>query len=148
MVIVKGVNSSGFTLIEMLVSLSIVLVIVALFVPVLQVMHEKQKVEMNRMEWEVFYQQTKLEIKESVQIKVTPSILYVTTVNGQVVSYEKYQDKLRRRVNGTGHEIQLQNISSAKFLALPNGVELSVVDLSGKNYNRRFFTYASIPVLQ
>ncbi|MFC4320744.1 competence type IV pilus minor pilin ComGF [Litchfieldia salsa] len=139
-------NEMAFTLLEMLIALACSLVVFVLIVPVLHVMDSKREVKLNPLEWEVFYQQTKLEVKEAKEIQVTDSVLTMKTLNDQLVSFEIYQDKLRRRVNGTGHEILLQNIKSLIFTPKENGFQLSVVDLSGKSYSKTFFTYSEIPV--
>jgi competence protein ComGF len=151
-VIVQGVhmqhlnNEKAFTFLEMLIALASVLVVLGLIPPVIQLMDSKREVELNPLELEVFYQQTKLEVKEAKELTITDNVLTIKTVNDQMVSYEMYQDKLRRRVNGTGHEILLQNISELTLKPFQNGFQLSVVDLSGKVYSKNFFTYTTILV--
>ncbi|MBD8071333.1 competence type IV pilus minor pilin ComGF [Bacillus sp. PS06] len=139
-------NEDGFTLLEMLIALSCALIVLLLISPALRIMEETKEVELNQLEWEVFYQQTKLEVKEAKELMVAEQIVTIKTLSGQYATYELYGNRLRRRINNTGHEILLQNLSSIHFQAVRNGFQLTIVDLSGKTYSRTFFTYASITV--
>ncbi|WML47537.1 ComGF family competence protein [Neobacillus sp. PS3-34] len=58
----------------------------------------------------------------------------ILTKETEKVTYEKYGTNLRRRVNLTGHEIMLQNVSEATFDVMKNSVHISVKDLHGKEY--------------
>lgn len=128
-------NEDAFTLVEMLLSFSVLLTIIFFVTPVLQIFqnnnHLQERIE--AMEWDVFCSQMKKEIRMSTKVQVTGNTLVLTEDSGTVV-YEQYEKSLRRRVNYTGHEILLQNISAANFTLLKNSVQVTVKDLKGKDY--------------
>lgn len=123
----KG-NEKGFTLIEALVSFSVVLIITA-FLPILfQTIYTLLKEEkgIHPLELEVFTQQAKVEIRTAKSVTTTGKILTIKNVNNQSITYEKYQGNIRRRVNGTGHEIMLQNVRDVVFVQARNGAILFI----------------------
>lgn len=128
-------NEDAFTLVEMLLSFSVLLTIIFFVTPVLQIfqnnVHLQERIE--AMEWDVFCSQMKKEIRMSTKVQVTGNTLVLTEDSGMVV-YEQYEKSLRRRVNYTGHEILLQNISAVNFTLLKNSVQVTVKDLKGKDY--------------
>jgi competence protein ComGF len=91
------------------------------------------KNRLQTMEWEVFCSQMKKEIRMSTNIQVVSNHLILTEDNG-TVTFEKYENILRRRVNNSGHEVVLQNVSDVTFTLLPNRIRISVKDLHDKEY--------------
>lgn len=128
-------NERGFTLVEMLVTFSMLLVILSFITPFLSVLFRSNDEQFNELEWQIFIQQMKMEIREAKEITVSTnqSVSFVNAA-GDVVSFEKYTDKMRRRVNRKGHEVLLQNISSVTFELKTNGYLISVLTVDGENY--------------
>ncbi|MCA1320537.1 prepilin-type N-terminal cleavage/methylation domain-containing protein [Bacillus tianshenii] len=121
-------DEKGFTLMEVLVSFSVVLMITA-FLPILfQAVHTfiKEEKGVHPLELEVFTQQAKNEIRTAKSVTSTGKILTIRNANNQNVTYEKYQGNIRRRVNGTGHEILLQNIKDVVFVQERNGATIYI----------------------
>lgn len=81
------------------------------------------------MEWDVFSSQIKKEIRMSTKGQVVNNRLILTEDIGSV-TFEKYENILRRRVNNTGHEVLLQNVAEVNFTLLPNTVRVEVKDLN------------------
>jgi len=128
----------GFTLLELLISLSITMVITSLLTPLLNTFYDKSNLELNKLEWEVFVQQVKLEVRASNELTVKGNTLYLKgPTSTQVVSYEPYQGSIRRRVNSTGHEVILQNIASVEYIPESKGVTVLIKDRNGLNYSAR-----------
>ncbi|WP_417899631.1 competence type IV pilus minor pilin ComGF [Bacillus haimaensis] len=122
----KG-NEKGFTLLEALVSFSVVLIITA-FLPILfQTIYTLVKEEegIHPLELEVFTHQAKMEIRTAKSVTTTGKILTIKNGN-KSITYEKYQGNIRRRVNGTGHEIMLQNVKDVVFVQARNGAILFI----------------------
>lgn len=86
------------------------------------------------MEWEVFCSQIKKEIRMSTRAEVVSGRLVLTEAPDTIL-YEKYGNNLRRRVNYTGNETLLQNVSEFTFTILNNAVKVTVKDLWGKEYS-------------
>jgi competence protein ComGF len=92
------------------------------------------------LEWEVFCSQMKKEIRMSTKVQVSGSSLILTEDVGTVV-YEQYENVLRRRVNLTGHEVLLQNISNVNFTLLKNSINVAIKDLNGKDYTVMVYSF-------
>lgn len=86
------------------------------------------------MEWDVFCSQMKKEIRVSNKADVVAGRLVLTT-NSETIYYEKYNNILRRRVNSTGHEVILQNVSQVTFTRVNSAIRINVVDAWGKDYS-------------
>lgn len=129
-------NEKGFTLLEALVSFSVVLIITA-FLPILfQTIHTfvKEEKGIHPLELEVFNQQAKMEIRTAKSVTTTGKVLTIRNRNNQSITYEKYQGNIRRRVNGTGHEIMLQNVKDVVFVQARNGAILFITGDEGDFY--------------
>jgi competence protein ComGF len=131
-------DNRGFTLLEMLLSFTI-FIMIASFIPLfLQLAaFPSEKNKLNLLEWEVFLQQAKIEIREASELEVKDGVLYLKNLYGQNVSYEQYNHSLRRRVDGTGHEILLKNIKSVSFQIVTNGCIVVVTDLNENEFRAK-----------
>lgn len=56
--------------------------------------------------------------------------------DGSIIRYELYQDKIRRRVNGTGHEVFLQKTGAFRVEEDDYGIILAVTSLDGNVFER------------
>ncbi|MBM7650463.1 competence protein ComGF [Bacillus ectoiniformans] len=109
-------NNRGFTLLEALLVLLIFLSVAALF-PMLfrEIDQVNQQLQPERKaEWELFVVQLRRELGFSTDWSATEGKLTFSHETENVM-IEKYQQHLRRRVNGTGHELILLNIQSVRF---------------------------------
>ena len=145
---VGPLNEKAFTLIEVLIAFSIFTTIIFFMTPVFQIILTNKDTEasLQAMEWEVFSSQIKKEIRLSNRAEVVSGRL-ILTKDTETIQYEKYGTNLRRRVNSTGHEIILQNVSQYSFTILNNGVKTVVTDLSGREYSVTAFPLVNwVPV--
>ncbi|SMQ82844.1 competence protein ComGF [Bacillus sp. OV166] len=133
---VGPLNEKAFTLIEVLIAFSIFTTIIFFMTPVFQIILTNKDTEasLQAMEWEVFSSQIKKEIRQSTSAEVISGRL-ILTKDTETIQYEKYGTNLRRRVNSTGHEIILQNVSQYSFTIINNAVKTIVTDLWGKEYS-------------
>ncbi|MFJ5757996.1 competence type IV pilus minor pilin ComGF [Neobacillus sp. NPDC093182] len=129
-------NEKAFTLLEVLFAFSIFMTIVFFMVPVLHIVldNKDSNGRLQEMEWDVFCSQIKKEIRISSKAEVVSGRLVLTN-NNETITYEKYGSNLRRRVNSSGHETLLQNVSSVTFIRNNNSVKIIVKDVWGKEYN-------------
>lgn len=112
-------SSNGFTLVEMLIVLAIFFACAASFPLLYDSLYrtiESGKTEKNT-EWELFVIQLRNELHMSKDWHVMGRQLRYFSLeeNDSMISISKYEDKIRRQVNGKGHEIMLQNVKSADF---------------------------------
>lgn len=146
---VGSLNENAFTLIEVLIAFSIFTTIIFFMTPVFQIILSNRDTEttLQTMEWEVFSSQIKKEIRLSTCAEVVSGRLILTEDTSETIQYEKYGTNIRRRVNSTGHEIILQNVSQYSFTILNNTVKIVVTDLSGKEHSVTAFPLVSwLPV--
>ncbi|MBE4907948.1 prepilin-type N-terminal cleavage/methylation domain-containing protein [Bacillus luteolus] len=133
-------NERGFTFLEMLVSLSILMLILTFVVGLLAIIKEPKSGGINKLEWEVFIQQAKQEIYQSTHVTKNITTLRFSKNNGETVTYETYGTSIRRRVNGAGHEILLQNVNGVKYEMLINGVVIEAIDKHNNVFKSQLFS--------
>ncbi|MEH7380012.1 competence type IV pilus minor pilin ComGF [Bacillus sp. JJ1533] len=140
-------NEKGFTFVEMLVTFSILLVILSFITPFLGVVFRDNGEQFNKLEWQILIQQMKMEIREASEISVLSeeSVSFYNAA-GDVVSFEKYTDKIRRRVNNKGHELLLQHITDVTFEPRTNGFFISVVSVDGETYKALISSLTTVEV--
>ncbi|MFS0822720.1 competence type IV pilus minor pilin ComGF [Bacillus sp. 1P02SD] len=140
-------NEKGFTFVEMLVTFSILLVILGFIAPFLSVIYRDNGEQFNKLEWQILIQQMKMEIREARDITVSSGeSLSFYNAAGDVVRFEKYTDKIRRRVNSKGHELLLQHITAVTFEPKINGFLITVVTVDGKTYQALISSLTSVEV--
>ncbi len=140
-------KEKGFTFVEMLVTFSILLVILSFIAPFLGVVYRDNDEQFNKLEWQILIQQMKMEIREASEISVSKnSSVSFYNAAGDVVSFEKYTDKIRRRVNSKGHELLLQQITDVTFEPKTNGFLISVVTVDGKMYQALISSLTTVEV--
>jgi competence protein ComGF len=101
--------------------------------------HNDLKERLQTMEWDVFCSQIKKEIRISTKFQVVGNRLILTQDSGTIY-IEKYENILRRRVNSTGHEVLLQNVSEVNFTLMPASIKVAVKDLNQKEYTVNIYS--------
>ncbi|MEH6993244.1 competence type IV pilus minor pilin ComGF [Neobacillus drentensis] len=129
-------NEKAFTLLEVLFAFSIFTTIVFFIFPIFQITldNKDSNGRLQAMEWDVFCSQIKKEIHISSKAEVISGNL-VLTLNNEKILYEKYGSNIRKRVNSTGHETLLQNVSLVTFTRINNSVKITVKDVWEREYS-------------
>lgn len=133
--------SSGFTLIEVLIAFTFFLILVGLFpllihsIPTIAVSNN----DIRPFEVQVFFNQLSMEVREANELSINGTTLILVKSNGTVITIEKYQDKIRRRVNGTGHDLFLQKVKSVQYEQIPHGVEIEIEGSNGRVFKRKLY---------
>jgi len=133
-------KNGGYTLLETMLALAIFTVIVFFFpmiIPSFQSSHDDQ---LKIKEAELFFAQTRRDIHQAIQVNASGNVLYVTFKNGDTATYERYGTSIRRRLNGEGHEIMLQNIRDLSFQTKQNMVAIRVTGPRGRTFERKITT--------
>lgn len=145
--IVMNKSERGFTFIEMLITFSILLVILSFITPFLSVVFRENSEQFNKLEWQILVQQMKMEIREARDITISNNnSVSFYNIAGDSVSFEKYNNQIRRRVNRKGHEVLLQQITDVKFEPKPNGFLISVLTVDGKAYQAIITAFTPVEV--
>jgi competence protein ComGF len=126
-------KNDGFTLLEVLVSFSLILILTAFFPLLLKnlsLLTEKGN-GIHPLELEVFIQQATREVRTAKRVSVEGNVMVIINQADQRVTYEYFQKNIRRRVNGTGHEILLHGVESISFEEVRNGAVFRVKGRGG-----------------
>lgn len=129
-------RDGGFTFTEMLLSFSLFLILVSFFPLGVNILLGQSLLtkELQEMEWQVFVSQAKKEIRMCDELIITGDGLFMK-MNGHLIEYKKWGEYLRRRVDGKGHELILQQVKSAAFETVLQGVRIYVSDIYGQSYS-------------
>ena len=142
-------NEKGYTLVEMLLSLSIFSIIIVFLtnmVPLLRY-HAYSNEIADQMQWEMFMNQAKRDIRESDEILLTASYSRILFwKDGSNTLYERYGNRIRRRVDGMGHQLILFNIRSFDYEQIPHGIKFIVTHENGKTYEGEIYLPREIPI--
>ncbi|WP_205439674.1 competence type IV pilus minor pilin ComGF [Peribacillus alkalitolerans] len=122
----------GFTLIECLIALFCLLIIATLFLQTATTFRllNKPSQSFQYQEWEVFLNQLKKEVRNAKSVTIQNNKLNLTS-ESSLILIENYQNKIRRRVNGQGHEVMLQNIINAHFEIMDSIIYIKVQHENG-----------------
>ncbi|MEB6547520.1 ComGF family competence protein [Heyndrickxia sporothermodurans] len=136
-------NEKGFSLIECIFSLLILSTILAFF-PLLIKAYERidhaYSTEKD-FEWNLFLMELRKELRTSNGWVVTGNSLYLNR-GQEVVVYEKYNQSIRRRVDGKGHEVVLQKVKQINFNSNKNEIILHVQFVN--NHSREAHLFFSL----
>lgn len=126
-------------MIEMLFSLMIFMAISAIALQLFLIIHHQtvSEASVNPKEWEIFCEQMQQEVRSSKSREAAAGHLYLVS-GKELVLIEQYEDKLRKRVNGTGHEVLLQNIKHFRVENVGCLIAVTVTDRAGKEFSRNF----------
>ncbi|MFA1711478.1 competence type IV pilus minor pilin ComGF [Peribacillus frigoritolerans] len=135
-------KNDGFTMIELLFSLLILMTTSLFVLQLFSIIHTQMRSvdKLHPKEWEVFTMQMKQEVRSSKAQDVMGNKLYLLS-GEQLSSLEQYEDKVRRRVNGMGHEVILQNISEFQVNKDGSVIVINITDKAGTTFSRRFHPF-------
>ncbi|USK73400.1 competence type IV pilus minor pilin ComGF [Peribacillus frigoritolerans] len=135
-------KNDGFTMIELLISLLILMTTSLFVLQLFSIIHTQMRSvdKLHPKEWEVFTMQMKQEVRSSKAQDVMGNKLYLLS-GEQLSSLEQYEDKVRRRVDGMGHEVILQNISEFHVNKDGSVIVINITDKAGTTFSRRFHPF-------
>ncbi|OIU71074.1 competence type IV pilus minor pilin ComGF [Rossellomorea aquimaris] len=138
-------NNKGFTLLDALLSFMIFTVISLSFPLVIKGLHiiQKESIPPRYYEWNLFSESLRMEMWGGSDLLYSPEEITFES-NGKTITYERYQDSVRRRVGGLGHEVVLQGVDSYIITEVPQGIKISVVFKEGENVESEFYHYKEI----
>jgi len=137
-------REQGFTLIEMLLSILIVIIIAHLILQTMLVLvPQTQKAKgINSREWELFLMNVKREIKSGESVQVSSNKLAIlTSFPEEVTSIHRYKNLIRRQVDFKGHEVLLHNVKSLHVEQKDYYIKMTVIDLNDQIFSANLFYY-------
>lgn len=132
-------GSPAFTLLETILSITIILSISSL-IPLFFHCYNKT-IQISNIdqttEWQLFLIQTRLELEKATNIQIDRNKLSFS--NGKdLITYSKYNDLVRRQVNGKGHEPLLTNVKDYQLIKKEKQLHLTVQDSNTQIYTSVF----------
>ncbi|MCA1063370.1 ComGF family competence protein [Rossellomorea aquimaris] len=91
-------------------------------------------------EWNLFHESLRNELWSGDSVLVTPFRISFTK-GADTISYERYNDSIRRRVNDKGHEVVLQSIDSFSFSSIEEGMHMDLEFVGGEKVEGDFFYF-------
>ncbi|XXM73762.1 competence type IV pilus minor pilin ComGF [Lysinibacillus sphaericus] len=138
-------NDKGFSLLDALLSFMIFSVISLSFPLVIKGLQviQKESIPPRYYEWNLFSESLRMEMWRGSNLMYSPEDITFES-SGKTITYERYQDSVRRRVGGLGHEVVLQGIDSFVITKVPQGIKISVVFKEGENVESEYYHYKEI----
>lgn len=138
MCIRKKMTERGFTLIEVILSLFFLMIIVSFIPMMIQFVPQLRTVEtVAEKEVRLFLNQLAMEVREARTVTISGTTLTLVKPNGQIITIEKYNNHIRRKVDRQGHDLFIQNIAYVGYEYVANGVSVTIKDHRGIEYRRR-----------
>ncbi|MDN4074730.1 competence type IV pilus minor pilin ComGF [Fictibacillus terranigra] len=136
------IGRQGFTLLEALIAMSIVIVLASFSPLLIKVLSPPVQSGVPMEELESFYSGIGQAIRESVNAAASEDKLILTSSSGQTITFSLYQNRIRKQINGQGYETWLFSVKS--FYASVTGklVSLSITDTASRVYERVFVRQA------
>lgn len=76
----------------------------------------------------------KLELTQELTLNNKEEVAKITIIS-------QYESLVRRQGNSTGHEVLLFDVEEVAFHEHPYGIKISIVNLEGKTYEKKFVFY-------
>ncbi|ASN05243.1 competence type IV pilus minor pilin ComGF [Virgibacillus necropolis] len=130
------VNQRGFTLLSMLLTIAIVFITV----PFLEYLTKSLSYTTNYtdLSFSQFFHFLRDDLIRSTNYTIGNEVISLNALDGTTVTYEKYQDIIRRQVDGTGHEVVIRNIKSLSFEEISYGIKTIITTLDGIVYEKKY----------
>ncbi|SDD53713.1 competence protein ComGF [Terribacillus halophilus] len=134
-----GISSNkGFTLLEVLIALSILILILSSIPPLLGTMTQNTETESLSIRQALHF--ISMEVHKGNVVSIEENKLFIEDQQGRLAVFEQYKDMIRRRVNGKGHEIYLHHIENLEFHLDGSIITAIVRGKEGRLYEKRIIT--------
>ncbi|SIS36911.1 competence type IV pilus minor pilin ComGF [Salimicrobium flavidum] len=130
-------HGKGFTLAEVLLSLTVLMTTLIILVPL---MYHLRPEDWNE-DWShhQFVYLIQEELNTASSIEAGGNVLSLINSENETITIEKYQNMVRRRVSGRGHEVWLYNVNSIDFSYTFGEVQTEIVFKGGGRFDKIFF---------
>lgn len=138
-------NASGFTLISMLIAMTILVLTLPFVYYALSTLQIKQTYTESLSVQQLFLQ-LRNDIISSSSAHIADNRLYIRFIDPsdnieKTARFSQYNNSIRRQINEQGHEIYLHEVSNAVFEKQSNIIFLTITMESGEVYEKTLYTY-------
>jgi len=81
------------------------------------------------------------ELMLATDYSVSKNKLVLDDLDGNKISFEKYNNVILRKVDGEGHDIYLRDVQTIGFIDLLYGIQVEVTSLEGETYEKAIIHY-------
>ncbi|AIF66789.1 hypothetical protein GZ22_09140 [Terribacillus saccharophilus] len=128
-------NNKGFTLLEAVLALGILMLILASVPPLLDPLTQDTKSEAVSVRQALHF--ISMEAHKGGSVNTAKDKLYIQDQQGRTTVFEQYKDMIRRQVDEKGHEIYLHHIEDLKIIQDGSSIVLTVKGKEGSLYEKR-----------
>src|SRR5699024_10853196 len=133
-------NEKGFSMISMLITITIIFVTLPFFSYLLSHLSSSSHQEFFSVTQFFLFLRDDLIESPRVEIVDTQSINYELR-NGEIAEISKYNDIVRRRVQGKGHEVFLRDVKKLSLKRISNGIQVELTTEQGEIYEKQIILY-------
>lgn len=130
---------SGFTFLEMLLTLTILIIILPFAAFLLQ--HVHYKIDNEHISVQQFFTFLQHDTRKANEVIADKNRLSFVMNDNEIATIEPYQNYIRRRVNGKGHEIYLNDVASFTIVSEKYGYHVTVETSKGDLYEKTIIPY-------
>ncbi|WP_162986426.1 competence type IV pilus minor pilin ComGF [Virgibacillus sp. Bac332] len=87
-----------------------------------------------------FFQHLRNEVMQATDFRIVANKLLLES-NGATVSFELYQELIRRQVNGLGHEIYVRGVKDFSLAPLSYGFQIIITSTEGDTFEKDIILY-------
>lgn len=132
-------NDKGFTFLSALLTITILFITLPFTTYLVKGINFTSNYE--ELSLQQFYYFLRDDVIKSTELIVEPTKVTLQNYDGSLVTIEKYQNLIRRQIDGQGHEIYLRNIQEALFTNTSNGFRVSITSTQGEQYEKTIIFY-------
>lgn len=125
-------NEVAFTLLEVIITLLLTMTILSISVPLFSLFKpDDYYIKSSTSQLSMILQE---ELNQSRNFVVSPETLSFTDQQHRHVVIEHYESIVRRRVNGTGHEVMIQEVKAIHFNKKEHSIQMKVEMMNDETY--------------
>ncbi|MFB1098986.1 competence type IV pilus minor pilin ComGF [Terribacillus sp. JSM ZJ617] len=128
-------NNKGFTLLEAIIALGILILILVSVPPLLTPLVQDTKSEAVSVRQALHF--ISMEVHKGAAVNTAEDKLYIQDQQGRTAVFEQYKDMIRRQVDEKGHEIYLHHIEDLEFIQDGSSIVITVKGKEGLSYEKR-----------
>lgn len=133
-------NEKGFSMISMLITITIIFVTLPFFAYLLS--HLSYTSHQEFLSVNQFFLFLRDELIESPRVEIVdPQSINYELRNGEIAEISKYNDIVRRRVQGKGHEVFLRDVKKLSLKRISNGIQVELTTKQGEIYEKQIILY-------
>ncbi|WP_418936222.1 competence type IV pilus minor pilin ComGF [Natronobacillus azotifigens] len=127
-------SNRAFTLVEVLIGLTIFSTLMLLLPTIFRFVELDNHTD--ELAVRQFFHFVTDEIHSNSIDRINTNSIQLRNNGGDKITISKYNDLIRRQVNGTGHEILLRNVNHFTVVSLSNGLHLTIQSQNGDTYEK------------